>query len=289
MFKFYLKTSVCVFFQYILTITSFVVLLITELASLNHLPQTNVGVAYANFQPNCRETPCYQIKVIKIYPHNQEVFTQGLVVVQPNIYYESSGGYKHSSLRKVNLTTGKILRQYNLGDQYFAEGLTLYRNKLYLLTWNENKVFVYNKKFKLLSTLYNPTSGWGLTHDRRFLISSDGSANVYFRDPETFSEKKRIQVHDKRRIIFNINELEFVKGFIYANIFGLDYVAIIDPNDGLVTAWINMQSLREYMHVSSKRSVLNGIASMTSNSHLLVTGKNWPALFEIAILSNTSD
>lgn len=241
-------------------------------------------VSYSTFKPNCERTLCYHAYVVSIYPHNKDSFTQGLVSLEPDIYYESSGLYHKSSLRKVELNSGEVLQDKKLSAEYFAEGLTFFDNKFYLLTWNEHKVLVYNRNLELLKTLHNPGYGWGITHDNKSLIVSDGSYHLYFRDPSSFDEQRRIIVHDHNDAIYNLNELEWIDGVIYANVFGLNYIAMIRPENGEIIAWLDLSLLYKSLSITDKNLVLNGIASIPNSNHILITGKMWPKMFEITLI-----
>jgi len=223
----------------------------------------------------------YTYEVVKTYPHEPNAFTQGLVF-ENGFLYESTGLYGSSTLRKVELETGKILRLYNLSAKFFAEGITIYKDKIIQLTFRSNIGFIYNKdSFELLQKFYYPTEGWGITHDGKRLIMSDGTSTLYLWDPETFKRIGRIKVHDNGIPVSGLNELEYIKGQILANVWLTDRIAIIAPQTGQVTGWIYMQGLLSQQELNKPVDVLNGIAYDAAGDRLFVTGKFWPKLYEI--------
>lgn len=218
------------------------------------------------------------------YPHDPNAFTQGLIFVDGHLY-ESTGLNGHSSIRMVDLTTGRVLQEYKLPAEYFAEGLTDWQNELIQLTWTSHKAFVYDRfSFSLLRTFEYPGEGWGLTHDDKHLIMSDGSAYLRFLDPKSFREVKRIHVTDDHgRAIENLNELEYVRGEIYANIWQSDDIVRISPRTGKVLGQIDLSGIINKRVLASPDAVLNGIAFDPVKNRLFVTGKLWPKLFEIKV------
>jgi len=228
-------------------------------------------------------TPLYEYKVVATYPHNTNSFTEGLIY-QDNILYESDGLYQQSALRKIDLVSGKTLKEYNLPDKYFAEGITIIGDHLYQLTYQSRIGFVYNKNtFQLENTFRYPSEGWGLTTDGKELIMSDGSSMLNFIDPTTFKVTRTIIARDHKQPINHLNELEYINGKIYANIFPTDIIAIISPTDGKITGWINIQKLNPCPTCEGANQVANGIAYDAKNEALLVTGKNWPNTYAIKI------
>lgn len=228
-------------------------------------------------------SPVYSYQIINSYPHDSGAFTQGLIFNE-GFLYESTGKRGQSTLRKVDLKTGKVLQQYSLPKRYFAEGLTLWQDKLIQLTWRGETGFVYDKRtFNPLREFLYSTEGWGITHNDRYLIMSDGSSTLYFLNPEDFRLVKRIQVHDNTIPIANLNELEYVKGEIYANIWLTDYIVRISPETGQVLGWINLENLLSQGKPAPLADVLNGIAYDENQDRLFVTGKYWPNLFEIKL------
>ena len=226
--------------------------------------------------------PVYGYEVVNVYPHDREAFTQGLVY-RDGVLYESTGLKGRSSLRKVRLETGEVLQQSKVDNRYFAEGLTDWGNRLVQLTWETNIGFVYDlKSFKPLRTFSYATEGWGLARDDRRLIMSDGSPNLTFLDPATFQPTGRITVKDGEMPVEDLNELEFIDGEVYANVWTTDRIAIIAPATGRVTGWINLAGLMPRGSTSGD-AVLNGIAYDAQRKRLFVTGKLWPRLFEIRV------
>lgn len=220
-------------------------------------------------------------QVIQTYPHDKNAFTQGLIFDQGELY-ESTGLEGKSSVRKVDLETGKVLQISKLSDRYFGEGITLWQDRLIQLTWVSKTGLVYDKKtLKQIATFNYPTQGWGITHNNQELIMSDGSNTLYFLNPNTFKETKRIRVTDQNRPIDRLNELEFVNGEIWANVWLSDRIARIDPETGVVTSWIDLTGIIDPAATPTKDAVLNGIAYDPESDRLFVTGKLWPKLFEI--------
>ncbi len=218
------------------------------------------------------------------YPHDPGAFTQGLVY-EDDIFYEGTGLYGQSTLRKVEPTTGEMLSGVRLSDELFGEGITVLDDKIYQLTWKSQIGFVVDKEtFELLRTFAYPTEGWGLTHDGEQLIMSDGTDSLYFLDPETLEQIDSIQVHDETGPVVRLNELEYVEGQIYANVWQTDRIAIIDPESGQVTGWIDLSGLLKPETLSQPVDVLNGIAYDDEADRLFVTGKLWPTLFEIRLV-----
>ena len=226
-------------------------------------------------------TPVYLYRVVNTYPHDPKAFTQGLVF-ENGFLYEGTGIFKRSTLRKVELETGNVVQLYELPDNYFGEGITIYEDRIIQLTWQSREGFVYDRdSFELLQKFDYPTEGWGITHDSRQLIMSDGTANLYFLDPETFVETGKIQVSDSSGPVTRLNELEYINGVIYANIWQTDRIARISPDTGEVICWIDLEGLLKPEDKEQKVDVLNGIAYDAVEDRLFVTGKLWPKLFEI--------
>jgi glutamine cyclotransferase len=228
--------------------------------------------------------PVYSYAIVNAYPHDRNAFTQGLIF-EDGILYEGTGLRGQSTLRKVALETGAILQLYALPAQYFGEGVTVYGDKIYQLTWQSNVGFVYDKhSFQLLQQFHYPTEGWGITHDGERLIMSDGTSTLHFLDPETLEEIGQIQVYDSDGPVVRLNELEYVQGEIYANVWQTDRIARIDPDTGQVIAWIELEGLLGPEDLDQPVDVLNGIAYNAQNGRLFVTGKKWPKLFEIKLI-----
>jgi glutamine cyclotransferase len=223
-------------------------------------------------------------RVVHTYPHDPEAFTQGLVFVDGQLY-ESTGLNGHSSLRMDDLQTGKVLQHIDVPNQYFAEGLTNWRSNLIQLTWKAHTAFVYDRfSFRQLHTLRYDGEGWGLTQDGRDLILSDGSATLRFLNPETFAVIRRITVADHGEPVKELNELEYIHGEIYANIWYSNKIARISPQTGKVLGWIDLTDLVQSLGLQNSKAVLNGIAYDAQHDRLFVTGKLWPKLFEIKIV-----
>jgi glutamine cyclotransferase len=234
--------------------------------------------------PAATTTPRYTYNIIHTYPHDREAYTQGLIFVD-GIFYESTGLRGASTLRKVAVETGEVLQIYALPDQYFGEGLTLFGDRLIQLTWQSQIGFVYDRdSFALLDTFSYPTQGWGLTHDTQHLIMSDGSATLHFLDPQTFAERRQVQVYDENGPVARLNELEYIDGQVYANVYQTDRVARIDPQSGRISAWIDLAGLLQPEDLNPPVDVLNGIAYDPGGDRLFVTGKLWPKLFEIELV-----
>jgi glutamine cyclotransferase len=224
----------------------------------------------------------YSYRIVNVYPHDENAFTQGLLI-DGGFLYESTGLYGNSSLRRVELETGEILQLYNLPPQYFGEGITVFDGKIIQLTWLANKGFVYDEEsFDLLQNFSYPTEGWGITTDGSRLIMSDGTSTLYFLDPLTFQKTGQVEVHDNGPVD-RLNELEYINGKVYANIWLEEKIAIINPQTGQVEGWINLSGLHN-MENQDPNNVLNGIAYDAANDRLFVTGKRWSQLFEIELI-----
>ena len=228
--------------------------------------------------------PVYTYRVVASYPHDRMAFTQGLVV-EDAVLYEGTGLHGRSTLRRVELETGGILMVRALPANIFGEGITIQRDRIVQLTWQSNVGFVYSKdNFELLQEFYYPTEGWGITHDETRLIMSDGTSKLRFLDPETFEEIGEVEVLDDQGPVKNLNELEYVRGEIYANVWRTSRIARIDPQTGKVIGWIELKGILGSEDQSELISDLNGIAYDAKNDRLFVTGKLWPKLFEIELI-----
>lgn len=227
--------------------------------------------------------PVYGYEVVNTYPHDPDAFTQGLIF-QDGALVESTGLEKHSTLRRVELQTGKVLQKVDVPPLYFAEGMTLFGGKIYQLTWKAEKGFVYDPQtFQKTGEFTYTGEGWGLTHDADSLILSDGTDQIRFIDPNTNAVRRTISVRDGDRRVTQLNELEYVRGEIYANLWHFNRVARIDPSDGRVKGWIDLSGLLKPGETSEEEAVLNGIAYDEAGDRLFVTGKLWPKLFEIKL------
>jgi glutamine cyclotransferase len=223
-------------------------------------------------------------RVVHTYPHDAQAFTQGLIYLDGHLY-ESTGLEGRSSLRMDDLESGRVLQRQDVPSQYFAEGLTNWGSTLIQLTWENHTALVYDRfSFRLLRTFAYTGEGWGLTQDGKSLILSDGSATLRFLDPATFRETRRVTVTDEGKPVTELNELEFVHGQIYANIWHTDRIARISPATGKVIGWIDLSGLLPRSQRSGAEAVLNGIAWDAEHDRLFVTGKLWPKLFEIKIV-----
>jgi len=225
----------------------------------------------------------YTYEVINVYPHDSNAFTQGLAIDE-GVMYEGTGLTGESSLRRVDLETGDVLQIYELPSNLFGEGITVFDDKIIQLTWQSQIGFVYDKSsFDLLQNFSYSTQGWGITTDGTRLIMSDGSANLYFLNPETFEKTGQVEVHDGNVSVTKLNELEYINGEVYANVWLTDKIAIINPNTGQVTGWIDLTGIYT-PGTGDSNNVLNGIAYDSENSSLFVTGKRWSQLFEIKLI-----
>jgi glutaminyl-peptide cyclotransferase len=226
----------------------------------------------------------YTYSIVHTYPHDASAFTEGLVYIDGNLY-ESTGSFLSSapsSLRRVDLSSGDVLQQQVLDSQYFGEGIAVVNDTIIQLTWQSHVGFVYGKdNFTLLRTFSYSTEGWGLTYNGSCLIMSDGSSNLYFLEPSSFQVIGQVSVKDGNRAVTNINELEYINGDVYANIWMDTKIAIINPSSGQVKAWIDLTGIHSSSNIDN---VLNGIAYDQQNGRLFVTGKNWPSLYEIKLV-----
>jgi len=223
-------------------------------------------------------------RIVQTYPHDPRAYTQGLVFVDGHLY-ESTGLNGRSSLRMDDLATGRVLQSAPVAEQYFAEGLAAWGSTLVQLTWQSHVAFVYDRfTFRLLRTLHYNCDGWGLTADSKNLILSDGTAEIRFFDPATFRELRHIDVKDRGQPVTQLNELEYIHGQIYANVWHTDRIARISPATGQVLGWIDLAGLLPDSDRSDPEAVLNGIAYDPAHDRLFVTGKLWPKLFEIKIV-----
>jgi glutaminyl-peptide cyclotransferase len=226
--------------------------------------------------------PVYGYEVAREYPHDPEAFTQGLIF-RDGFLFESTGQLGRSTLRKVRLETGEVIQRHALANDIFGEGLTDWGSQLIQLTWVTNIGFVYDlASFRELRRFSYAGEGWGITQDGKRLIMSDGSPNLRILDPSTFEEQSRLNVHDHNGSVDDLNELEFVKGSVFANVWLTERIAIISPDNGRVTGWVDLTGLRPRQGAPGD-DVLNGIAYDAAGDRLFVTGKLWPKLFEIRL------
>ncbi len=237
---------------------------------------------------NNKQPKIYTYKIINEYPHDITSYTQGLEFFNDTLY-ESTGLYKESKLRKVDYKTGKVLKNVNLADEYFGEGLTILNDKIYQLTWRKGIGFIYDvNTFKKLNSFKYGTSkeGWGLCHNNNTIYKSDGTEKIWTLNPETLVEQGYIQVYTNKGKITEINEMEYIDGEIYANRYQKDGVAIINPKNGAVIAVIDFSPLKKLVTQHKGLDVLNGIAYNPKTKTIFVTGKHWDKLFEVEIIEN---
>lgn len=231
--------------------------------------------------------PEYGYEIVHTYPHDPSAYTQGLFYLN-GLLYEGTGLNGRSSIRKVKLETGDILEKRDIPEQYFGEGIVNWKDRLIEITWQSQTGFVYDlATFGLRSQFSYPGEGWGLTQDGKRIIMSDGTSELRFWDPETLRESGRIAVSDEGRPVPELNELEWIKGEVYANVYQTDRIARIDPASGKVVGWIDLTGI---LSPDDRRGtdVLNGIAYDTKGNRLFVTGKLWPKLFEIRLVKKSA-
>jgi glutaminyl-peptide cyclotransferase len=227
--------------------------------------------------------PVVGYRVVASYPHDPSAFTQGLIFIDGKLY-ESTGNYGRSSLRRVDLETGRVEQEIRLAPNLFGEGLMDWRGRLVQLTWREQLGIIYDAKtFEQLETFQYQGEGWGLTHDERHWIMSDGTDELRFLDPETRAVTRRLPVRNGTRPMHRLNELEYIDGEIWANVWRSDHLVRIAPDSGQVTAVIDLTTLYPADERVSPEAVLNGIAHDTATNRLFVTGKYWPRLCEIQV------
>ena len=254
------------------------------LAAASRIDATSRPVADASAQARAATTR-FDVRVVRTYPHDSKAFTQGLLY-RDGFLYESTGLNGRSSLRKVKLETGEIVQRVDVEQKHFAEGLTDFGGRLYQLTYQSRLGFVYDlRTFAQERSFPYEGEGWGLTHDATRLIMSDGSASLRFLDPATLRETGRITVLDGPQPVRNLNELEYIKGEIFANIWQTDEIVIIQPGAGRVTGRINLRGLLPASDRTGVVDVLNGIAYDAAGDRLFVTGKLWPKVFEIRLVT----
>ena len=226
----------------------------------------------------------YSYRVVKTYPHDRTAFTQGLEY-RDGFLYEGTGLTGRSSLRKVELATGRVIQRYDLPQPFFGEGITVVNQQILELTWQSQTGFIYDKSsFRVLRSFNYPGEGWGLTNDGKLIYMSDGTADIRVWDPATLKEVRRITVKDGSTPITQLNELEWVRGEIYANVWQTDRIARISPADGRVLGWIDLSGILPKSDAVEAGAVLNGIAYDAAADRLFVTGKLWPKIFEIKLV-----
>ena len=237
--------------------------------------------------PGCSNSdviPLYSYSIVNTYPHDRDAFTEGLVF-DDGFLYEGTGLLGRSTLRRVELETGDVLQIRELPAEFFGEGITIYGDRIIQLTWQSHVGFVYDKdSFELLQEFDYPTEGWGITHDGTQLIMSDGTSTLHCLDPQTFEEIGQLAVSDNNGPVTRLNELEYVQGEVYANVWQTDRIARISPETGEVVGWVDLEGLLTAEDRSQPVDVLNGIAYDAEANRLFVTGKLWPKLFEIELI-----
>ncbi len=242
-----------------------------------------VSLSYPLLTKPDEPDPEHAYTVVNTFPHDPEAFTQGLVYHDGRLY-EGTGLRGRSTVRIVDLETGEITRVHHMPPEYFGEGITIIGDRIIQVTWQSRVGFVYDRQsLEVLATFSISTEGWGLTHDGASLILSDGTPTLHFLDPETFQETRKVEVNDGEEPVTNINELEYIDGEVYANIWKTDLIARIDPLSGSVNGWLDLSGLKEHIEDRSTIDVLNGIAYDDESGHLFVTGKLWPLMLEIEL------
>jgi glutamine cyclotransferase len=228
--------------------------------------------------------PVSGYRVVAKFPHSTESYTEGFLYLD-GLFWEGTGLKGHSAVMAIQPETGKIIQRLELPEEYFGEGIVDWGPNLYEWTWQSHVCFVYDRfSLRLVKQFSYEGEGWGMTHTAREIITSDGTATLRFRDPNTFKETRRIVVRDGTEAIERLNELEFVKGEIYANVWHSDRIARISPRDGRVTGWVDLSGLLPESQKANDESVLNGIAYDKQHDRTFVTGKQWPVVFEIKIV-----
>jgi len=259
-----------------------VVAVVVTCVRLKQIDQSDPG-----WTGDLRDQMTYE--VVNIFPHDPEAFTQGLIFLEGYLY-ESTGLYGESTLRKVDFESGEVLQIVSLNSGDFGEGLTDWEDTLVQITWRENRGYVYGLvDFSLQDQFSYDTEGWGLTHDDERLIMSDGSSTLYFLDPESFQVKDSITVTYQDEKVIRLNELEYIQGEVYANIWQTDSIIRINPETGQVTGWIDLEGILPNVAETQDAGVLNGMAYDPETGRLFITGKQWPSLYEIKLIPVESD
>jgi glutamine cyclotransferase len=270
---------------------NFSLLIISVLFGITLLPSCNTNES-GDHDPDI-ETPhvginpavTLQYAIISQYPHDTSAYTQGLELYKGKMY-EGTGDFENSSIRITDYKTGAVQKKHVMGTpEIFGEGITIFKDKIYQLTWQSHKVYKYDigNIEKPVNTFDWPYEGWGLTHDTASLIISDGSSNIYFVDPETFKIKSTISVRDEGGPVNMLNELEYVNGFIFANVYQTQMIVKIDAESGHVVGKLYMKNLLQLQDITERTDVLNGIAYDSTRNIFLITGKRWPKLFEMRL------
>ena len=229
------------------------------------------------------KAPVASIAVKNTYPHDPDAFTQGLLFHQ-GFFYESTGLLGKSTLARKDMKSGKVLQEAQLPRDFFGEGIVLLKDKIYQLTWQNETLLIYDaQSLREIKRMKYSGEGWGLTSDGKYLLMSNGSSTVTFRDPESFKIVREIQVRDGDTPVGYLNELEFIRGEIWANIYMEDVIVRLSPKNGRVTGWIDLSELRSYLARNARVDVINGIAYDEKTNRIFLTGKYWPKIFEIQI------
>ena len=245
-----------------------------------------VFAAVQSAVPAVAQVRVYDIEVVNRYPHDPSDYTQGLRY-HDGLMYEGTGRRGQSLLKAYRLEDGETVRSKRLSDRYFGEGIEIVGDRIYQLTWQSHMVFVHDlNTFEQLETHYNPTEGWGLTYNGTELVLSDGSASLYFIDPENFTRVRKIDVTLEGNPVRSLNELEFINGEVWANIWQTDFIVRIDPANGVVNSVVNLTGLEDLTTITDPEAVLNGIAYDHSTDRLFVTGKLWSDIFEIRLIGS---
>lgn len=260
------------------------IFILAALAVAPCFPYLISGDVRAEQAPFQQGTPVYTYRIVRVHHHDPRAFTQGLLY-HGGYLYESTGLHSRSSLRKVDIKTGRVLKIHRLSGKYFGEGIALHGKRIFQLTWQSRTGFIYDPEtLRRTGKFSYDTEGWGITSDGIHLIMSDGSSILRFIDPDTFRVSKKIEVRESGKPISGLNELEYVRGEIYANMWNEGSVARISPETGEIRGWIDLRGLYGELGDNNGWDVLNGIAYDMEKDRLFVTGKFWPKLFEIKII-----
>jgi glutamine cyclotransferase len=245
---------------------------------------SNSGITQDVIKKTKTTIPVYTYFIVNKIPHDFNAYTQGLVF-SDGLLYESTGRRGQSSLRKVDPENGAVITLHPLAEEFFGEGITIFDEKIYQLTWQSYTGFIYDKStFLVMEEFYYNTEGWGITHDGIHLIISDGTSTLYFLDPITLEVLSQINVTDDKGSVQNLNELEYVNGEIFANVLYSYRIARIDPKSGKVVGWIDLTGILNNERIDYAIDVMNGIAYDSASDRLFVTGKLWPQVFEIRLI-----
>ncbi|UCD36362.1 MAG: glutaminyl-peptide cyclotransferase [Nitrospiraceae bacterium] len=276
-----MNRTTCPFFVIVFTL-----LCLSAAGAERQAPGPGQAVLPPPDQPAGDHAPRYTVKIVNEFPHDRLAFTQGLVIDNGSLY-EGTGLRGRSGIRALDLSTGTVIQEHVLPVDFFGEGITVFNNRLIQLTWRSGTGFVYDRDtFRPLDTFSYTGEGWGITHDGKQLIMSDGTEQLTFLNPATYQVTERISVHDRGRPVTMLNELEYIGGAVYANVWRTDTIAVIDPGSGRVTAWIDLEELSRQAGGDRMVRTLNGIAYDKEKDRLFVTGKLWPKLYEIEIVQS---